>query len=131
MPLKSVTEGELKAVVMAKLRQYRGILAMRIEDTSRSGIPDIYVAGGRKSSWWEVKLGRPSFETKEIQRLTCAELDLYAGHCRFVIYRMNPEATVKQVSIARPRDLHNMDKWETVGGFNHDWVVEHILGAHR
>ena len=127
---KKETESTLKAAIMKRLRAYKGVVVFRLEDTATSGIPDIVVTAGGKTTWWEVKFGNPNWESKGIQETTMLALEAN-GFARYIIYRQTADRLIGNVSIVRPSLLHVMERWETVEKFNHDWVVQQILGAHR
>jgi hypothetical protein len=129
--IRKLHESDHKAEIMDRLRRYQGVIAFRIEDTTTSGYPDIYVGANLKSTWWEVKLADPDFDSKGIQELTALRLNQYAGYCRYIIYREEADGSHKRVSICHPSLISDETLQETVGGHNHDWVVEYILRAHR
>lgn len=119
------SESTLKGQLMDRLRRYRGVLALRLEDTATSGIPDIVVTARGRTTWWEAKYGDPSFDWGGIQHLTIRQLAEF-GFARYIIYRETADQKNRVVSIAKPDDIEFMERWHTVEGFNHDWVVEYI-----
>jgi hypothetical protein len=129
MRINPKTEGHLKEALVKKLREVPSFVILRHEDSSTSGIPDISVTGRGATSWWEVKYGRPEFTSKGIQELTMLRLSR-AGIANYIIYRETADGKTKQVSIARPANLHTKESWDTVLGFDHDWVVNEILLYH-
>lgn len=123
-------ESTLKAQIMDRLRKYRGVVAFRIEDTATSGIPDIAVTAGGRTTWWEAKYGNPSFDWGGLQHKRMMELAAF-GYARYIIYRETENREHRQVYIAHPKDMERPDQWLYTYDFNHDWVVEFILSVHK
>lgn len=123
-------ESTLKGYLMDRLRQYRGVVPFRIEDTATSGIPDMVVTARGRTTWWEVKYGDPSFDWGGLQHLQMRQLE-EAGFARYIVYRQTADGQNQNVSIVHPEEMEHLERWETVNGFNHDWVIDWMLRQHK
>lgn len=123
-------EATLKAALMDRLRKYRGVLPFRIEDTATSGIPDMTVTAGGRTTWWEAKYGNPDFDWGGLQHKRMMELEVF-GFARYIIYRETADRQIRHVYIARPSDMERPDQWLYSYDFNHDWVIAYILSVHK
>lgn len=122
-------ESTLKAALMDRLRKYRGVLAFRIEDTATSGIPDMTVTAGGRTTWWEAKYGNPDFDWGGIQHKRMMELEVF-GYARYIIYRSDANG-FWAVCIVKPSDMERRETWAWKAGCDHDWVIEQILSVHK
>jgi hypothetical protein len=126
------SESKLKMMLMNKLRH--GLLpasyvALRHEDRTQAGYPDISITGNRLTSWWEVKLAVPQVKSRGIQDLMMLRLGK-AGIAFYIIYEEIHD--IKQVRIIDPPDL---PRWKESTaklalGFDHAFVAHHMLLAH-
>jgi hypothetical protein len=134
-----VTEGDIKAKLVKKLRDETPFTVVRHEDKSTAGLPDIEVTGNGRTTWWEVKYGRPDspWKTKGIQHLHMLKLAA-RGFARYILFD-DTGTGLKLVAIAHPRTIgktRKADRKETWDGaidvkFNYDWVVKEIERVHN
>lgn len=133
-----MNEAKLKSELMAVLRPHiPGAVCLRHEDKLTSGIPDISVTWGNRTSWWEVKYADPRLESKGIQDVTMMKL-AGAGTANYIIYYEFHD--LQRVIIAEPRMVisntgERVNDWMThaisASGFDHKWVAGHIRGVHE
>jgi hypothetical protein len=130
-------EASLKAALMLSLRQQLpGFVCQRHEERFTAGWPDISVTGHRRTSFWEVKHGTPSWQSRGIQDLTMLRLARASFHARYIIY--HEQRGVKRTLIIRPELLHDVQPGHMrddqidaqCPGFDHAWLTEHIKWVH-
>jgi hypothetical protein len=130
MRIKNTTEGALKSTLVKKLREAAPhFVVIRHEDTSRSGVPDISVSGNGKTTWWEVKYGKPSWKSMGIQELTLKRL-AKVSYARYIVFT---EDRIKITEIIPPNELVGTGYYigfPSREGFAFDWVVEEIIKVH-
>lgn len=94
-----------------------------------AGISDFSVTGEGYTTWLEVKFANPALRSRGIQDLTMKRL-ANAGRALYVVYRLYSDGT-RETRILTPACL---DEWMTSGvshpGFNHTFVVRHLVEAH-
>ena len=130
-------EQTLKRGLMAEIKRvFPASVPLRHEDRFTSGIPDISLSLGGKTSWWEVKLADPQCKSKGIQQYLCQRLNA-ASFCRYVIYQRGiPRGRSKRpgrVVIVPPQYFEEWAKDGIVvseNGFDHIEVVRYMAGAH-
>lgn len=120
-----MNESTLKSTLVTKLRKrHPGWVVLRHEDRFTHGVPDISVTALNRTTWWEVKLARPTLKSEGIQDLNMLKLD-GAGTARYIIYE--ERNGIKSVVIVRPRFI---EEWRTSGictpRFDHEWVISYI-----
>lgn len=136
-----MTESSLKGELMKLLKLVPWMLAMRHEDWSRSGTPDITTTGNHMTAWWEAKLIASRFKARGLQDQTAVQL-ADGGFCRYILYYdVNGQ---KRTAIAHPRDVQDragnvitsfaspiiVHEVET-DGIDHRFVVKYMLDVHR
>lgn len=123
-------ESEFKQKIMLRVKErLPGYIAFRLEDKSLSGLPDIVLNGGNRTSWWEVKHGDPHFDSKGIQELTMLRLAV-ASTARYIIFLESAEGGGKQTLIVHPKNIKTLLADSFCVGHDINWVVEQMLGKH-
>lgn len=132
-------EGDIKSALTKVMRdRMRGFEITRLENTARSGDPDMLVTGCGWTSWWEVKHGDPDWKFVK-QQAVAAWKYAHTGYCRYIIYRETAEHDLPHVLIAHPNDLIDIrtgarrDNWKhlpSMEGFNHQAVAAYIYSVH-
>ncbi|MCR4301824.1 MAG: hypothetical protein NUV51_09460 [Sulfuricaulis sp.] len=123
-------ESLLKSALVRTLKeQLPGFIVLRHEDVRTSGIPDISVTGGGRTSWIEVKHATPHLETRGIQELTCLRL-AGAGFCRYLVYQENKRGNGKRTLIVHPKHIGDMLPETFCVGYDHRWVAEYLRKIH-
>jgi len=123
-----MTETILKSQLMKVIRDtLKGFVSFRLEETVRSGVPDIVLVGCGFTSWWEVKFADPDFTTTGIQELTMLRLSV-AGIANYIIY--SQVFDVQRTYIVHPKDFACWQTREWKKGFDHRWVAEQMRKCH-
>ena len=127
-----MTESDIKSRLCRMLRE-RAIqlgefwLILRHEDSVITGLPDISISANGKTTWWEVKYGNPLFQTTGSQKLLCRKLAM-TSFCRFLVFRETKDGKNRMTAIVNPIEA---TEYQSVGGFNYEWVIEYIRGVHK
>jgi hypothetical protein len=120
-------EAEYKSSLMRELRATLKCVALRHEDRFTSGIPDISVTMGGRTSWWEAKHAQPSITSEGIQELTMLRLAA-CGYARYIIWEERRGS--KRTLIVHPKRLKTMEPDVFIVGFDMRWLVDQIRLAH-
>lgn len=129
-----MNESKLKSSFMFQVKTLLpNFLALRHEDVRTSGIPDMSITGAGQTTWWEAKYADPRFESTGIQELTMLRLAA-AGYARYIVWE--ERRGIQRTLIVHPRAVHERSGWALVPetwcvGFNHRWLVEQVMKAHR
>jgi hypothetical protein len=124
-------ENELKAAVMREMRAL-SLFAVRREDYLRSGMPDIEVHGGARTSYLEAKHLEPGEEpdTRSVQFLTMLKLEGASWHARYLLWIGDATTGGTRTMVVRPSRLAKMDADETFTGHDHRGVAEWARRLH-
>jgi len=126
-----MNEAGLKKAQSLELRRLPGALVFRHEDQFTAGIPDTSVTWLGRTTWLETKFLNPRLISKEIQKITAAQL-AQQGKCFFVLYdarygqrctRIVHPLQILDGSLATAPDL-------VVPGFDHRFVAQFIRRLH-
>lgn len=126
-------ENELKAALMRELRGIPGFLAVRREDSLRSGMPDVELHGLARSTFWEGKHlapGEPP-ETTSVQFLTMLRLEAASFGARYVLWIGGGGDSTSWAMAVRPSRLAAMDADVVFQGHDHISMAEWMAGRHR
>lgn len=131
-------EGELKAGLLSYFVDDEDFMILNHADRRRYGVPDWSVTGRKQSTWWEFKHGTPSFESPEIQLLTCRRLAV-VGVCWYVIWRedrktqrtliVSPQGVFNHLRQGQPLD-HQIYAQAPSYQFDHQWLAWFIKSQH-
>lgn len=121
-----MTENTINRQLEEKLKPLLpGFVIFKHSDRARIGIPDFSIIGRNFTSWWEVKLADPDFDSVGIQELTCLRLAV-AGYCRYIIFDYSVPAH-PTTSIVHPKDLKN---WKRAREKMSVGLAYHMLSQH-
>lgn len=125
--LNTEIESGPKAKLMAVLRSAKRGVPIRHENTAVSGIPDISYTDSQLTTWWEIKLAKPNFDSTGLQELTMLRLAAW-GYARYIVFGMDPLC----VAVVHPKHIKEWyDKAERlIPGWNYGEVVRFILKVH-
>jgi len=119
----SMNEAAFITHLTGHLRKATKFVVFKHADRFTHGVPDISMTGNSVTSWWELKVADPEFDSPGIQELTM--IRLAAGGCaRYLIYS---HGTIR---IVEPRNLRN---WN--GNIPHPydvkWLIDEMLFIHN
>ena len=122
-----MTEAKPKADLVKLLRAtYPSAVVIRHEDRWTSGIPDISFTLDQHTTWIEVKLADPDFESKGIQELTMLRLARVTTAFYVVYYSWRGQ---QRTYIVEPAQIKNWKACACVSGFDHAYVVQRLRRA--
>lgn len=106
-------------------RDLKTFVILKHADRFTHGVPDISVTGCGLTSWWEVKLANPTFDSPGIQELTMLRL-AKNGFARYIVFRDDPKST----RIVAPSELGHWTEIPVVLGFDFEWITQYIKEHH-
>lgn len=121
-------ESDYKAALMRELRSSPGCVALRHEDRFTSGIPDISVTRGGRTSWWECKHANPGIKSEGIQELTMLRLAA-AGYARYIVWE--EVRGILRTLIVHPMHISTLQPETFCRSFDMLWLVEQIRKVHE
>lgn len=122
-----MTEASLKSAFVAEAKKIPGFVILRHEDKISSGMPDISVTGGGRTTWIETKYAKPRLVGSGIQELTMLRLAA-AGVAYYLVWEEKRD--VRRTLLVHPRHLHNLLPQEFFLGFDHLSVVDWFRRLH-
>ncbi len=117
--------------LLKTIREMRpNAVVFKLADRFTIGVPDMCVTELGITSFWEVKLADPDFDSMGLQEFNALRLAKH-GICYYIIYE-KADLSPEMVYIVHPQQLKN---WKTQAisaqkGFNHIWVCNFIVEKH-
>lgn len=92
-----------------------------------AGIPDLSITWNGKTSWWEVKLGKPTIKVRGVQEFMMNRL-AKEGLAYYIIYQVIRGK--KRTGIVHPSEFNQPEEGEWTDKFNHAFVADFVRRIH-
>jgi hypothetical protein len=127
--VKKISEAELQSMFISDSKKaLPEFIVIPHRNPSEAGTPDLSITGCGRTSWWELKVARPSIRSRGVQDIMLARLHT-RGLARYLIF--SEQDNLKQTHMVTPERVAD-GTWREFGvpGWNFGAVFDYIRSLH-